>query len=412
MARGGTIVRALKRALLVLLMVHVTAIAVLVGIDSWRKRLRPLRTRFPRTEPQVSEVAGTTVTTYTYGEDVYRDMLEAIRGARRRVLFESFIVKGDVVGQRFKSALIEAAERGVKVYVLYDGFANLVVPHSFFRFPPSVHVLRYPAFRPGLLLLNIRKAGRDHRKILTVDGEVGFVGGYNVGEMYAIRWRDTHLRMAGPAVWELENAFVDFWNANRHSDQPQLGHIGSAPWNAHVRAYRNVPEQLIFPIRAMYLEAIDRARERICVTQAYFMPDQEIVDNLVAAAKRGVEVNVLVPERSNHVIADWLARHRFSALLHGGVRLWLFQGAMVHAKAATVDGKWSTVGTANLDRLSLMGNYEINVEIIDTGVATHLERAFNNDCANARLLTEEEWRRRPIWARLGELALLPLRPVL
>ncbi len=411
MVRRGAVARVFKRVLLAVLMVHVSAVAVLVGVDSWRKRRRPLRTRFPRTEPQMSDVAGTTITTYTYGEDLYDAMLEAIRGARRRVLFESFIVKSDAVGQRFKSALIEAAERGVEVYVLYDGFANLVVPHSFFRFPPSVHVLRYPAFRPGLLLLNIRKAGRDHRKILTVDGEVGFVGGYNVGEMYATRWRDTHIQMSGPAVWELENAFVDFWNAYRRNRHPKLEDIGSAPWNAHVRAYRNVPDQLIFPIRAMYLEAIDRAKERVCITQAYFLPDQEVIENLVAAAQRGVEVDVLIPERSNHVIADWLARHRFSTLLRGGVRLWLYQ-SMVHAKTAVVDGRWSTVGTANIDRLSFIGNYEINVEIIDPGVAAHLERVFRNDRDNARLLTETEWRRRPVWARLGELALLPLRPVL
>src|SRR5699024_5102317 len=150
----------------------------------------------------------------------------------------------DRVGREFKQALIDAAARGVEVYVTYDGFANLVVPRSFFDFPPEIHVLRYPAFRPGVLLLNIRKSGRDHRKILTGDGEVGFVGGYNVGLVYATEWRDTHMRIRGPAVWELENAFVDFWNMNRKYGRPELEMVGERYWDPRFRVQRNVPEQV------------------------------------------------------------------------------------------------------------------------------------------------------------------------
>lgn len=406
------ITTAIKRGLLALFALQLAVIAVLIGVDSWRKRVRPFRADFPRTDAKETDVGGTRVTVYTYGEDLYRDMLAAIRSARQRVLFESFIVKDDEVGRRFKNALIEAADRGVEIYVIYDGFANLVVPRSFFRFPPAVHVLRYPAFRPGVLLMNVRKSGRDHRKILTVDNEVGFVGGYNVGALYATHWRDTHLRLSGPSAWELENAFIDFWNANRGEEQPVLHHMSAAPWNSSIRVYRNVPEQIIYPIRAMYLEAIDRAEDRVYVTQAYFLPDREIVDKLVAAARRGVDVHVLLPERSNHVVADWLSRRCYSTLLRGGVRLWLFRDVMMHAKTATIDGLWSTVGTANLDRLSLTGNYEVNVEIFDGEVAAGLELAFTNDCTNARPVSEEEWHRRPLWAKFGELVLAPLRPLL
>lgn len=412
MLRGRTILTAVKRVLLGLFAAQLAVVAVLVGANAWRRRFRPRQERFPTTETTEVCVDGTTVTAYTFGEDVYRDMLRAIAGARSRILFESFIVKDDDVGRRFKSALIEAAARGVEVYVIYDGFANLVVPPSFFRFPPPVQVLRYPVFRPGILLLNPRKSGRDHRKILTVDNEVGFVGGYNVGKAYATQWRDTHLRLVGPSVWELENAFIDFWNANRAEGKPRLPHMSSAPWNARIRAYRNVPEQLIYPIRAMYLEAIDRAKDHVYITQAYFIPDREIMDKLIETAERGVDVRILVPEQSNHVIADWLARGCYAELLRGGVRLWLFENAMIHAKTATIDGLWSTVGTANIDRLSLIGNYEINVEIIDRGVAEHLARVFANDCANARPVIEEDWNHRPIWAKLGELLLAPLRPLL
>ena len=410
MVRRSTVITVVKRVVAALLAAQAAAVLGLVGIDLWRKRVRPRRANFPRTAPKELPVGETLVTTYTYGEDLFSDMLEAIRGARTRILFESYIIKGDQVGRRFKRELIAAAERGVEVYVVYDGFANLVVPRSFFRFPPSVHVLRFPVVHPGVLLLDVRKLGRDHRKILSVDGEVGFVGGYNVGAAYATEWRDTHLRLVGPAVWELENAFCEFWNRHRRAGEPRLSAFGRAQWTPAVRSQRNQPDLLVYPIRGMYLDAIDRAREHIYITQAYFLPDREILDALTAAARRGVDVRVLIPDESNHVIADWLSRGLYASLLRGGVTLWRFQDAMVHAKTATIDGRWSTVGTANVDRLSLTGNHEINVEIFDDGMARHLEEIFANDIANAVPLSEAAWSRRPLLAKLTERIIGPLRP--
>ncbi len=412
--RRSTIVSVVKWGLVGLIGTQIAVAATLMGIRHWRKKSSPRRAPFPRTPPAEFPVGdtGTEITVYTYGEDLFEDMLMGIRGARKRILFESYIIKDDRVGRTFKKALIEAADRGVEVYVIYDGFANLVVPRSFFRFPPNVHVLRYPALRPGALLLNIRKSGRDHRKILTIDGEAGFVGGYNIGSLYATDWRDTHMRMSGPAVWELENAFIDFWNMNRRPHHPELENLGETDWDAHLRVHRNVPEQLIYPIRAMFLEAVDRAQERVLFTQAYFMPDREFQRVLIDAVERGVEVHILVPENSNHAVADWISRSQYAVMLRGGVRLWLYQDAMVHAKTATVDGRWSTIGTANVDRLSLIGNYEVNVEIFDEGVAAHLEEVFANDLTNCRELTAEEWEERSLLARFGEVVLAPWRPFL
>ena len=387
-------------------------VAGLTATDSWRKRFRPAGASFPRTEPIELAVEPSAVKVYTYGTSLYDDMLAAIEGAEERVLFESFIVKDDEVGHRFKEALIAAAERGVEVFVIYDGFANLVVRPSFFDFPAPVRVLRYPALRPGMLLLDVRKSGRDHRKLLVVDGAVGFVGGYNVGSAYATQWRDTHLRVSGPSAWDLENAFIDFWNANCDREQPQLPERGSAEWEPHLRIHRNVPSQLIYPIRGMYLEAIDRACERISITQPYFIPDREMVRALLGAARRGVRVRVLVPATSNHVVCDWLSRGLYATLLGGGVELWLYSDAMIHAKTMTIDGRWSTVGTANIDRLSLTGNYEVNVEIFDRGLAEHLEVVFATDLTNARRLTPTEWSGRSTPAKLAERLLAPLRPLL
>lgn len=408
----GLLRRLLRRVALAVVAAQAVTAGALIAVDSWRKRMRPREATFPRTEAADLPLGESTVTVYTYGTVLYDDMLAAIEGARERVLFESFIVKDDEVGQRFKTALIAAAERGVEVFVIYDVFANLVVRRAFFDFPPSVNVVRYPALKPGMLLLDVRKSGRDHRKLLVVDGEIGFVGGYNVGSAYATQWRDTHLRVRGPSAWELENAFVDFWNQQRAPAQPSLPERGSTLWESRLRVHRNVPSQLIYPIRGMYLEAIDRASEHISITQPYFIPDRTMLRALLAAARRGVDVRVLVPAASNHVITDWLSRGFYAALLRGGVTIWRFERAMIHAKTMTVDGRWSTIGTANIDRLSLTGNYEVNVEIFDRGVAQHLERVFATDLSNATQLTTAEWERRGTLAKLTEQLLAPLRPLL
>ncbi|MFT4298704.1 MAG: phospholipase D-like domain-containing protein [Aeromicrobium sp.] len=376
-----------------------------------RKVLRGQRAHgFPVTAPQSVQTSRGAATTYTYGDDLFDDMISAIEAAEHRVFFESFIVKGDAEGRRFKAALQAAAARGVQVYVVYDGFANLVVRPSFYRFAPGVHVLRYPIYNAGLKPFTPRRWGRDHRKILVVDDTVGFVGGYNIGSTYATQWRDTHVRITGSAVWDLANAFIDFWNTLRPGEA--IVGTGSTDWDPRVRIHRNIPRQLVFPIRNMYLEAIDRATRRIKITAAYFIPDSDILGALLEARARGVEIDIIVPEISNHVVTDWLSRGFYGRLLEAGVRIHRYRDHMVHAKTCTIDGEWTTIGTANIDRLSLSGNYEINVEVVDPALAAHLEAVFARDLTNCAELTPADWERRWFVSRICELLLSPLRPLL
>ncbi|WP_231123781.1 phospholipase D-like domain-containing protein [Nocardioides sambongensis] len=359
-------------------------------VDSYRRRGKKPKP-FPTHAPVPVPVGDGEVTTYTYGKDLYDDMLAAIEGAQRQILFETYIWKGDATGERFKAALHAAAERGVEVYCIYDAFANLVVSPRFLHFPDSMKVLRYPVYAAGWRFFDLRRYGRDHRKILVVDDAVGFIGGYNIGSPYETEWRDTHVRVTGPAVWDLKRAFADFWNLNRRrrlrsSERPLLLETAST-WESRIRFQRNVPRLWMFPIRSMYLEAINRASHNVWMTQAYFMPDQDFVDALKAAARRGVDVRLLLPLKSNHIVADWISRGYFSQLLDAGVRIFRYRDAMVHAKTATVDGTWCTVGTANIDRLSLQGNFEINIEVIDAGLARHLEEIFLVDQSNTLELT-------------------------
>ncbi|GAB3784974.1 phospholipase D-like domain-containing protein [Nocardioides pacificus] len=384
-------------------------------VDSYRRRGKRPKP-FPTTDPAPVRIGDGEVTTYTYGQHLYDDMLAAIESAQKRILFETYIWKGDEVGERFKAALAAAADRGVEVYCIYDAFANLVVSPRFKSFPSNMLVLPYPAYSAGWRFYNLRHYGRDHRKILVVDGEVGFVGGYNVGSAYATEWRDTHVRITGPGVWDLERAFADFWNLHRRkrfrtSERPLLLETASH-WEPQIRFHRNVPRLWMFPIRSMYLEAIHRATRNIWMTHAYFIPDQDFVDALKDAARRGVDVRLLIPLKSNHVVADWISRGYFSQLLESGVRIFRFRDAMVHAKTSTIDGNWSTVGTANVDRLSLQGNYEINVEIIHEGMARTLEGIFETDLSNSLELRADEWEARDFHRKFTEHVLQPLRPLL
>jgi cardiolipin synthase A/B len=413
-----TIERVLRWARRTLAVVFGVPIAIGIGmslVDSYRRRGKKPKP-FPTMPPKTVEVGEGTITTYTFGKDLYADMLGAIEGAQRQVLFETYIWKGDAVGERFKATLAAAADRGVEVYCIYDGFANLVVSPRFKRFPPSMKVLRYPIYSAGWRFFDLRRYGRDHRKILVVDDKEAYVGGYNIGSAYETEWRDTHVRITGPGVQDLRRAFADFWNLHRRrrlraSERPLLVETASV-WEPHIRLQRNMPRLWMFPIRGMYLEAINRASINIWMTSAYFIPDQVLVDALRAAARRGVDVRLLVPLKSNHIVADWLSRGYFSQLLEAGVRIFRFKDAMVHAKTSTVDGSWSTVGTANIDRLSLQGNYEINVEVIDHALAKELEDVWSIDESNCIELSRGEWEARDLHRRFTELVLRPLRPLL
>jgi cardiolipin synthase A/B len=403
--------RLLTWSLAIFFAAQALVISILLVIDAWRKRSRS-QGRFPRSRPPSVRVGHSEVHLYTYGEDLYAAMLHAIRQAQERIVVETFIWKDDPIGQQFKQELSRAAERGVDVSIIFDSFANLVVPRRFKRFPAALHVLEYPLFSWPWHPFHLRSYARDHRKILVVDGHTGFVGGYNIGSLYATEWRDTHACITGPDAWELENVFINFWNAHRGRHLPAIPERGTRDWDPRINIHRNDPQLLIFPIRTTYLEAIDRARQHVYLTHAYFIPDRIILRALLAAARRGVDVCILLPTTSNHILADWLARGYYMQCLKGGIRLLLYQHAMVHAKTATIDSAWSTVGTANMDRLSMVGNFEVNVEVYDEAMACQMEDIFSKDASNCHELTLEEWRQRSLLEKLAETILLPLRPLL
>lgn len=406
----------MNRAVGIVVTTQISAMIGLTIADMVVRRKRKPR-RFPILPAESVRAGDHEVTVYTFGEDLYADMLSAISSAKDHVYLETYIWKSDEVGERFKQALIHASRRGVDVRVVYDGFGNMVVPRSFYDMGEKIKRRRHPMIS-GFRFFNPRNLGRNHRKLLVVDASVAFIGGYNIGSLYADRWRDTHAKVLGPVVAELENAFVDYWNSrplkffgNRMvAGENDLQPTASRVWRSAIQVHRNTPRWQMYPIRNMYLEAIDRAADHILLTQAYLIPDDDFVAALFAAVQRGVDVRIIVPQRSNHAVADWLSRGYYEDLLSHGVRLFRYQGAMVHAKTGTIDGVWSTIGTANLDRLSLAGNYEINIEITGEEVADRMERIYQMDLGNCVELTHQTWQRRSIVAKFTEDLLTPWRP--
>jgi cardiolipin synthase A/B len=344
---------------------------------------------------------------YQSGYELYRAMLAAIDAAQESIYLETYIWKADAVGQAFKEHLVQKAGQGVAVYVIFDGFANTVVPRDFKAFPSTIHVLPYQALHRPWHVLDPRRYALDHRKQLVVDGSTGFLGGYNLGKLYAATWRDTHLGIHGPAAADLAHSFIRFWNQH-HDRRERISHHYPCRFDPFMNVRETSALQLTFPIRDMYIDAINRAEQTIRLTNAYFVPDRILLGALKAAAQRGVDVQVLVPWISNHRMVDWLARASFAECLKTGMRVFAYQ-RMLHAKTCTIDGQWTTIGTANLDRLSSVGNYESNAEIYSRALARQMEALFRWDLTSASEITLDQWLKRPWYLALGESLLRPFR---
>ena len=406
--------RQVLRVLGVLVVVQaIVAMMVTVRSKVIRRRIeasRPAEYPWRSFEPVQLDGGEDQAKLFMRGTELYEDVIAAIDAATSRVLVETFIWVDDASGRRLRDALARAADRGVQVRVLYDWtLSSNTLLHGFF--PPNVdaHPFRKTGLTPSGM--HPRNLMRDHRKIFVIDDRVAYVGGFNIGDEYR-DWRDSHLRIDCPAVADVENTFVDFWNANRTSRMDRLEQIAPRTWSQAVQVHRNDPGMAIFPIRGMYLEAIDRATERVWITNAYFVPDRAFLLALVEAARRGVDVRIMLPRRSNHPLTDALAHGMYERLLDGGVRVFHYEDFMVHAKTMTIDGAWTTVGTANLDRWSMLGNYEVNLEVRSAALARQMEQMYELDLESCTEVQRDVWTRRPVRMKVAERTLRRLAPLL
>ena len=339
------------------------------------------------------------------GGQAFPAMLAAIASARSTICFESYIFREDSTGQKFAAALCERAQAGVEVNLLVDDWGSTLSADFVHR----LHVagVRTLQFSP---VLNWRVFGRlfarlhrrNHRKALVIDGAVAFTGGFNVSDDYASAadggrgWRDTHVRITGPAAVQLERMFLETWRktrgapltANRYQHPP----VAQDP---RVRIVGNEFRKDRKDIRKAYVQAIQAAKRRVHLTNSYFLPPARLMHALQRAAHRGVEVSVILAGTTDVWLVRLASRGIYGKLLRSGVKVYEWTGRVLHAKTAVVDGSWSTVGSANLDALSLRANLEVNAVFVDEKMGTAVESMFAQDLAACVPVTLETWRQRP-----------------
>jgi cardiolipin synthase len=396
----------------IMLFLQVLISAVLLVIAALRNRKKHEHS-FPHEDFDEVRLGENCLKLYSYGGSLYDDMLTAIDSAQESIYWETYIWKDDKAGWEFKKHLTKKAEEGVDVYIIFDHFGNLVVPRKFKSFHPCIHVLEYQPVKSIWHIFDPRYYSLDHRKILVIDGHTSFIGGYNIGSRYENSWRDTHLRICGPASAELAQSFTDFWNRFcPHGKNNCITRHYQRKFDPFIVLHGNDAQRLTFPIRDMYIEAISKAEHTILLSNAYFIPDHILLNALKDAAGRGINVQILVPWHSNHILADWISHSYFSECLEAGIHVLGYRHTMLHAKTCTIDSQWSTVGTANLDRLSSIGNYELNVEIYSAEFAHQMELLFACDTTNRFELTLEQWSHRSWYTKLSERILKPLRFVM
>lgn len=355
------------------------------------------------------------------GPATYQVMRQAIAKARRSVYVETYIFADDAVGQEFAAQLKEKARAGVAVCVIYDAVGSVGSSRRFFddMRDSGVHVIEFNAINPlaegNPLLAN----NRDHRKLLIVDDTVAFTGGINFSEAYSSGsggkpnrkkliegWRDTHLAIYGPAVAGFKHTFGEQWKQQGGAAE-LVDKSGALPDKAGedliVALQADGDSAGESPIYRAYLEAMEMARERIWITQAYFLPDQRFLDRLKQAARRGVDVRILVPGVSDSNLVLYASRSHYGDLIKNGVHLYENTSYVLHAKTAVIDGVWSTVGSSNLDFRSFLHNDEVNAIVLGMGFARSMEAQFVRDMKGSRSVTLEDWKKRPLTQKLQEV---------
>ena len=347
------------------------------------------------------------------GDEIFPEMLEAIRGARKSITFEMYIYWKGAIGEQFTAALEERARSGVKVHVMIDALGSQKIEKTVLGRLRDAGA-RVELYNPVRWDTIARMNNRTHRKIMVIDGAVGFTGGAGIGDEWsgdaqdAEHWRDTHFRLEGPAVAQMQAAFMENWievtGEVLHGPEyfPELRPVGGELAQFVVSSPGGGGESA----QLLYLMSIAAAQRSIQLSAAYFVPDDNEVRQLVEAAARGVRVQIIVPGPITDTAAVRRAsRSTWGELLRAGVEIYEYQPTFYHVKVMTVDGLWVTAGSTNFDTRSFSTNDEANLNVYDRAFAAAQERIFEQDLERSRRITLEQWERRPFSEKLWDHAL-------
>lgn len=361
------------------------------------------------------------------GPATYQAMFAAMRKARNHINLETYIFEDDETGRQFADLLLERQAAGIQVNLIYDSVGCLNTPKEFFdRLKAGgIQVLEFNPVNP---LAGKKKEwvlnNRDHRKLLVVDGQTAFVGGINISASYSSSpsgassrtksankandsgWRDTHLQIEGPVVGQFQKLFIDTWVKQ---NGPALAAKNYFPTlekkgDEIVRAIGSASDEPHSLIYLTLLSAINHAEQHIHLTNAYFVPDPQLLKSLIDAARRGVDVKLILPSNTDSWPVFHAGRSHYTKLLQGGIKIYERRGSVMHSKTAAIDGVWSVIGSTNLDWRSFLHNDELNAVILGRDFSQQMETMFTQDLAQSDAIDLKSWERRPIQFRLKEWA--------
>jgi cardiolipin synthase len=374
---------------------------------------------------------GNKVTLLIDGPATYAAMFKAMENARDHINIETFIIEDDETGRRFSDLLLKKQAEGVQVNLIYDSRGGFRTPAPFFQRlrDAGIQVLAFNPVNPLKARKSWNLAHPDHRKILIVDGKVVFTGGINISEVYSsspstasgpsgasglsggkpgkkapIPWRDTDVRIEGPVVAEFQKLFLDTWRQQKGPNLSERNYFPElkAAGNSLVRAVGSTPGETNRLTFVLYVAAITFSERSLHITNAYFVPDAETMEALRDAARRGVDVKIILPGNTDTTLTLSAGRYYYSDLLKSGVKLYERRDALLHAKTAVIDNVWSTVGSTNMDFWSFSTNDEVNAVILNKEFASEMEKMFALDLAASHEIRLEEWKKRSVLKKIKE----------
>ena len=357
------------------------------------------------------------------GTDAFEHIFAELEQARHHIHLEYYIIRSDKTGARLKEILIRKAREGVKVRIIYDAVGSWYLPRRYITDMQKYGIEIHPFMPVMMPYINNKLNYRNHRKIVVVDGRIGFLGGLNVGDEYLGyhpklgKWRDTHLKLEGTSVHFLQVIFMLDWD---FVSREKLANQTDSAYFPEFESYQGTPVQIAASgpdsdwesIRQSYFALINSARKSIKITTPYLIPDEGISLALKTAALSGIDVRIILPGKPDHKIVFWASQSYFEELMDAGIKIYLYRPGFIHAKIISVDGEVASLGSANLDMRSFQLNFEVNAMIYDRKLVAKLDSDFTRDLAQAQEVNPAEFATRALWNKVRQSAARLLSPLL
>ena len=364
---------------------------------------------------------GNDIKTYINGEDKFRDLFNDIRSAKSFIHIEYYIFRFDDLGKALIKELAEKAKDGVEVRLLIDGMGSKRIGKKIIRYIESLGI-KVSVFFPGILPhINTRINYRNHRKIVVIDGKVGYVGGFNVGNEYVNKgkqfkfWRDTHIRIKGEAVQELNKRFILDWD---YASDENIGNMSmyfpvpKCEGDIGIQIVSSGPDHMEEYIKNGYMKIINNAKSYVYIQTPYLVPDSPMLEALKISALSGVDVRLIVPGEPDHFFMEWMLSANIGILIDYGIKIYRYGNGFIHSKTIVADGEVCSIGTANLDIRSFKLNFEVNAFIYNEKFAKEQEKIFYEDQKKSKLVIKEEYEKRSKALKVKESLIRLLSPIL